>query len=94
MAPMKMSLLASLAGVVTAQKPKDYDYYCVGKCDAKVQGNPTPGSVLMGGSTDVDEAFVWMNELSGGGDFVILRATGSDGYNDYIYEMGIPNPNP
>jgi cyanophycinase-like exopeptidase len=43
------------------------------------------GTVLMGGGTDVDEAFRWMISKSGGGDFVILRATGTNAYNDYVY---------
>jgi len=51
----------------------------------------TPGIVLMGGSTDVDEAIRWMIERSGGGDFVIIRASGSTGYNEYIYELGKVN---
>jgi len=46
------------------------------------------GVVLMGGSTDVDEAFQWMIERARGGDFVIIRASGSTGYNDYIKELG------
>jgi cyanophycinase len=46
------------------------------------------GLVLMGGSTDVDAAMRWMIERSGGGDFVIIRVSGGDGYNDYLYNMG------
>lgn len=46
------------------------------------------GIVLMGGSTDVEQALRWMITKSGGGDFVIIRASGSTGYNDYIYNMG------
>ncbi|MFO0505682.1 MAG: hypothetical protein ACK5X6_02375 [Chryseotalea sp.] len=46
------------------------------------------GIVLMGGSTDVDEAMEWMIEKSGGGDFLILRASGSVGYNSYLYNLG------
>ena len=42
----------------------------------------------MGGGTDVDAAFKWMIEKSGGGDFVIIRADNSNGYNSYIYDMG------
>jgi len=43
----------------------------------------------MGGSTDVDEAIRWMIQKSGGGDFVVIRASGADGYNPYIYsELG------
>jgi len=43
------------------------------------------GVILMGGGTDVDDAFTWAAGLAGGGDVVVLRASGSDGYNDYLY---------
>lgn len=49
-----------------------------------------PGLVLMGGSTDVDDAFVWAQRTVSGdggtrrGDVVVLRASGADGYTSYI----------
>lgn len=47
------------------------------------------GLVLMGGGKDVDQAFKEMIKNSGGGDFIILRSSGADGYNPYIYtELG------
>jgi cyanophycinase-like exopeptidase len=49
------------------------------------------GTVLMGGGTDVDAAIQWMIQRSGGGDFVVLRATGTDAYNSYIYGLGTVN---
>ncbi len=49
------------------------------------------GIVLMGGSTDVDEALQWMISKAAGGDVVIIRASGSTGYNDYIYGLGSVN---
>lgn len=49
------------------------------------------GIVLMGGSTDVDKAMAWMIGQSGGGDFVVIRATGTDAYNPYIFRMGGAN---
>jgi cyanophycinase len=49
------------------------------------------GIVLMGGSTDVDQALQWMINRAKGGDVVIIRASGSTGYNDYIYELGNVN---
>jgi cyanophycinase len=56
---------------------------------AEVARATQPGLVLMGGSTDVDEAMRWLIARSGGGDFVVLRASGSDGYNPYIFsELG------
>ena len=54
-------------------------------------GNPNdietktqPGFALMGGGDDLDEAFKWMCERAGGGDFVVLRASGDEDYNPYI----------
>jgi len=46
------------------------------------------GTVLMGGSTDVDAAMKWMINKSKGGDIIILRSTGSTGYNQYLYDLG------
>lgn len=51
----------------------------------------TGGMVLMGGSTDVDAAFKWMIDKSGGGDVVVLRATGTNAYNPYINGLGSVN---
>jgi cyanophycinase len=48
----------------------------------------TAGTVLMGGGSDVDAAFTWMINKSGGGDFVVIRATGTNAYNSYIYGLG------
>lgn len=45
----------------------------------------------MGGSTDVDDAFKWMIERSGGGDVVIIRASGTDAYNPYVNKLGKVN---
>lgn len=47
-----------------------------------------PGLVLMGGGADVDEAFAWWGELVAGGDVVVIRTSGADGYNDYLYGFG------
>ncbi len=46
------------------------------------------GFVLAGGGKDVDAAMKWMIDRSGGGDFVIIRASGSTGYNDYLFDLG------
>ena len=58
---------------------------------ADVVTTTTSGTCLMGGSTDVDEAFKWMITKSGGGDFVILRSDISYGYNPYIRKLGTVN---
>jgi cyanophycinase len=58
---------------------------------ADVQTSTKGGVVIMGGSTDVDAAFAWMLERSGGGDVVIIRATGTDAYNPYVNKLGKAN---
>ncbi len=69
---------------------KPYQHYVVGDSTDVVAQHPprTPSLVLMGGGPDVDEAFKWMINKSGGGNFVVIRATGTDAYNPYIYGMG------
>jgi cyanophycinase len=47
----------------------------------------TAGTVLMGGSTDVDLAFKWLCDRAAGGDFLVVRASGTDAYNPYILEL-------
>jgi cyanophycinase len=49
------------------------------------------GVVLMGGGTDVQAAFKWMIERSGGGDVVIIRASGTNAYNPFVYGLGKVN---
>jgi cyanophycinase len=49
------------------------------------------GIAMVGGGKDVDAAFRWMINRSGGGDVVVIRASGTDAYNPYIYELGKVN---
>lgn len=52
---------------------------------------PLGGICLMGGSTESDEAMQWFLRKANDGDVLVLRASGSDGYNDYLYaELGVP----
>lgn len=65
--------------------PKKLNRWVVGaEADAPVSPGG-PGLILMGGGTDVDAAFQWWKPMIAGGDVVILRTSGSDGYNDYLY---------
>jgi len=49
-----------------------------------------PGLVLMGGSTENDSAMVWWLKKANGGDILVLRASGADGYNTYLFsDLGI-----
>jgi cyanophycinase len=47
-----------------------------------------PALLLMGGSTEVDAGFSQRAyPIANGGDIVILRTSGRDGYNDYLYNL-------
>ncbi|MEM9462679.1 MAG: cyanophycinase [Myxococcota bacterium] len=78
------------------QDPADPKPSAPGKLKHWITGNeadadvvPTgPGLVLMGGGPDVDEAFQWWGNYIAGGDVVVIRTSGSDGYNDYLYDFG------
>jgi cyanophycinase-like exopeptidase len=68
-------------------------YPRVGAAAGSVVRPHGPGLILMGGSTDVDAAFRWMHRTiagtaSGGvGDVVVLRASGDNDYDAYIYGL-------
>jgi cyanophycinase len=48
---------------------------------------PKAGFALMGGGRDLDEAFRWLCDRAGGGDFLVLRATNSAEYNAYVQKL-------
>ncbi|HVQ39217.1 MAG TPA: cyanophycinase [Pyrinomonadaceae bacterium] len=65
-----------------------YKAYIVGNAaDAPPSPNLSSGLVLMGGGTDVDAAFQWMCQRAGGGDFLVIRTSGTDAYNPYIQQL-------
>lgn len=90
MKPIIFALFLSLL-VVPAHAAKKYTYFRVGNQN-DVSTTTTPGTVLMGGGTDVDAAFQMMCQRSGNGDFLVIRATGTDAYNPYIQQL-CPNEN-
>jgi cyanophycinase-like exopeptidase len=52
--------------------------------------NQQPGVCMMGGASEQDDAMIWFLNQADGGDVVVLRASGSDGYNDYFYtDLGV-----
>jgi cyanophycinase len=70
--------------------PSGVDLGKVGSTTDKVT-TTTGGFVLMGGGTDVDAAMQWMINKSGGGDVVVLRSTGTNAYNSYLFGLGTVN---
>ena len=72
-----------------APKPKTgFQSFIVGNpADAQQSATLSPGLVLVGGGTDVDAGFQFMCQRAGGGDFVVIRTTGTDAYNPYIQDL-------
>jgi len=68
-----------------AQLP-DYKYLRIGS-DQDASTVTTAGYALMGGGSDLDEAFRFLCDKGGPGDFLIVRAAGGDDYNPYIQSL-------
>ena len=80
-----MWMSASLVQAAGAKLP--YTYVRIGNAADATAIALQGGTVLMGGSTDVDSAFRWMCGRSKGGDFLVIRATGTDAYNPYVQAL-------
>jgi cyanophycinase len=83
-----MGLIAQVAACaaepqVVVSGGDGYKHYLVGN-PADVQRKTAGLIVMQGGGDDVDENFVRMGAKSGGGDFVVLSASGEAEYNTYI----------
>jgi cyanophycinase len=77
-------------GPVTAVKRRPASIGIIGDT-ANVVKAVNGGMVLMGGGTDVEPAFKWMIDRSGGGDVVIIRVSGTDAYNAFVNKLGPVN---
>ena len=68
---------------------QNYTSYYLGNV-SDVVTSPKGGVCLMGGATEHDEAMKWFLQQADGGDVLVLRATGSNGYNDYMLnQLGV-----
>ncbi len=68
---------------------QNYTSYFTGNSE-NIYTETNRGICLMGGSTEDDNAMIWFLEQANGGDILVLRTSGSDGYNNYLYnELGI-----
>ncbi len=80
---MGLGILLAASGLLAPAQSPAYRYIRAGeRVDIKAQSRP--GFALMGGGTDLDEAFKFLCDRAGGGDFLVLRATGDDEYNFYL----------
>ncbi|MGB6485241.1 MAG: cyanophycinase [Candidatus Acidiferrales bacterium] len=63
-----------------------YRYIRIGNPN-NIHASTHPGYALIGGGEDLDQAFTWLCQRSGGGDFLVIRASGTDAYNPYIRSL-------
>ena len=64
---------------------RDYEYFSVGNVAAKTPDKTSSGLLLMGGGREIVEAFKWFAAQAGHGHIVILRASGDDELQNWIY---------
>ena len=79
-------LLFWVACAANLADAESYKYFRIGST-ADAQTKPVAGIAMMGGGSDLDEAFRWLCNKGNGGDFLILRARGDDEYNSYVNKL-------
>jgi cyanophycinase-like exopeptidase len=84
----KILILLTLLPVISSAQ--SYTSYFTGN-NTDVVTTPMGGICIMGGATEDDYAMKWFLQRANGGDILVLRTTGSNGYNTYLYSgLGVP----
>ena len=76
-----MALSVSIPCPAQTAKGNGYAAYSTAAKDPKEARAPSFAAVLLGGHGDVDEATEFLCKHSGGGELVVLSASGADDYN-------------
>ncbi|HEY1894944.1 MAG TPA: Type 1 glutamine amidotransferase-like domain-containing protein, partial [Terracidiphilus sp.] len=87
MAGLIVILIATTVTAATSAPSAKFRYIRVGSATHASAVSPRAGFALMGGGDDLDEAFRWLCDRAGSGDFLVLRATGDDEYNPYVQKL-------
>jgi beta-aspartyl-peptidase (threonine type) len=75
-----------MAGIAKAgAEHPGYQYFSVGDVAASTPAKTSPGLLLMGGGREIEAAFQWFAARAGHGHIVIIRASGDDALQDWIY---------
>ncbi len=68
-------------------RPRELVSYLTGDpADARVRP-AGPALLLQGGGADLEHAFAWWRDVLRGGDVVVLRTSGADGYNAFFHDQ-------
>ncbi len=81
-----MAVLSFVLAFILPAQGSDYKYVRIGIND-DVTTKAEPGYALMGGGSDLDQAFRFLCDKGAAGDFLILRAAGDDDYNPYVKSL-------
>ncbi|MFZ0952832.1 MAG: cyanophycinase [Candidatus Sulfotelmatobacter sp.] len=74
---------AVVLGIAAVGRAADFKYVRQGSTQ-DLHTHPEAGVAMMGGGSDLDEAFRWLCAKANGGDFLIVRAHGGADYNPYV----------
>lgn len=86
---MKLSATLLLLFFSITSYNQNYTSYFTGS-NTDIVTTPQGGICLMGGATEDDRAMTWFLQRANGGDVLVIRASGSNGYNNYLYsELGV-----
>ena len=80
---MKILLTPLIILAISTQAQNYTSYHTGNTSDLDTTGQG--GICLMGGASENDNAMVWFLERANQGDVLVLRASGTDGYNNYMY---------
>lgn len=87
---MKPILIGAFSLVFAGIQAQSYTSYFTGN-STDISSTPSGGICLMGGASESDSAMRWFLQRANGGDILVIRASGSDGYNDYLFsDLGVP----
>ncbi len=78
-----LTLLLTLVLWSAISHAADFKYIRQGS-PQDAQTHAEAGIAMMGGGTDMDEAFRWLCAKASGGDFLVVRAHGGADYNPYV----------
>ena len=85
----KTVVFSLFVGICFISYGQSYTSYFTGNPNDTIT-YPMGGICLMGGATEDDNAMKWFLQRANGGDILVLRTSGSNGYNAYLYSgLGI-----